>query len=82
MTVVIIYENISHDMTRLRDIRDAQGVSLRALKKLSGVAVATLARIEAGGYDPRLSTLQRLAKALRVSVGELIGERPTRPRKT
>ena len=79
---MIIYENISHDMTRLRDIRDAQGVSLRALKKLSGVAVATLARIEAGGYDPRLSTLQRLAKALRVSVGELIGERPTRPRKT
>ncbi len=65
-------------MTRLRDIRQAKGVSLRALKKLSGVAVATLARIEAGGYDPRLSTLQRLAKALRVTVGELIGERPAR----
>lgn len=65
-------------MTRLRDIRDAKGISLRALKQLSGVAVATLARIEAGNYDPRLSTLQRLAKALRVTVGELIGERPTR----
>ena len=49
---------------------------MRGLKKVSGVAVATLARIEAGGYDPRLSTLKRLAKALDVTVAELIGERP------
>jgi len=62
-------------MTRLRPIREGKGVSLRALKKASGVAVATLARIEAGGYDPRLSTLRRLAKALGVTVAELIGER-------
>jgi transcriptional regulator with XRE-family HTH domain len=62
-------------MTQLRVIREGKGVSLRALKKVSGVAVATLARIEAGGYDPRLSTLRRLAKALRVTVAELIGER-------
>ncbi len=62
-------------MTELRAIREGKGVSLRALKKASGVAVATLARIEAGGYDPRLSTLRRLAKALGVTVAELIGER-------
>lgn len=61
-------------MVRLREIRERKGVSLRALKKASGVAVATLARIEAGGYDPRISTLQRLAKALDVTVAELIGE--------
>ena len=63
-------------MTRLRAIREGKGVSLRGLKKTSGVAVATLARIEAGGYDPRLSTLRRLAKALGVTVAELIGEKP------
>lgn len=62
-------------MTRLRAIRERKGVSLRGLKKVSGVAVATLARIEAGGYDPRLSTLRRLAKALEVTVAELIGEK-------
>ena len=62
-------------MTRLRAIREGKGVSLRALKKRSGVAVATLARIEAGGYDPRLSTLRKLAKALGVTVAELIGEK-------
>ena len=61
-------------MTRLRAIREGKGVSLRGLKKVSGVAVATLARIEAGGYDPRLSTLKRLAKALDVTVAALIGE--------
>lgn len=62
-------------MTRLRAMRERKGVSLRALKKASGVAVATLARIEAEGYDPRLSTLRRIAKALGVTVAELIGER-------
>lgn len=61
-------------MTRLRSIREDQGVSLRALKKASGVAVATLARIEAGDYNPRLDTLRKLAKALRVTVADLIGE--------
>ena len=66
-------------MLRLRKIREGQGVSLRKLKKLSGVAVATLARLEAGGYDPRLSTLQKLAKALKVTVAELIGEVQPQP---
>ena len=65
-------------MTHLRAIREGKGVSLRGLKKASGVAVATLARIEAGGYDPRLSTLRKLAKALGVTVAELIGEKPTK----
>ncbi len=60
--------------TRLRTIREGKGVSLRALKSLSGVAVATLARIEAGGYDPRLSTLRRIATALGVTVAQLIGD--------
>ena len=78
--MVIRQKNISHDMTRVRDRRDAQGVSLRSLKTRSGVVVATLARIEADGYAPRLLTLQRLAAALRMR--DLNGERPPRPRKT
>jgi len=70
---VLIHENII-SVLRLRAFREGKGVSLRALKRVSGVAVATLARIEAGGYDPRLSTLKKLAKALGVTVAELIGE--------
>lgn len=65
-------------MTKLRAIRERKGVSLRALKVRSSVAVATLVRIEGGGYDPRLSTLRKLAKALAVSVAELIGEKPVK----
>ena len=62
-------------MLRLREIRERKGVSLRVLKKISGVAVSTLARFEAGQGDPQLSTLRKLAKALNVTVAELIGER-------
>ncbi|MBL8054347.1 MAG: helix-turn-helix transcriptional regulator [Nitrospira sp.] len=63
-------------MLRLREIRERRGMSLRALKQASGVAVSTLARFEAGQGDPQLSTLRKLAKALHVTVAELIGEKP------
>jgi transcriptional regulator with XRE-family HTH domain len=54
---------------------------LRLRKKLSQAAVAKRARlsreyvnkIEAGRYDPPLSTLNSLAKALGVPVTELLG---------
>ena len=62
-------------MLRLREIRERKGVSLRALRKASGVAVSLLALYEAGKGDPQLSTLRKLAKALNVTVAELIGER-------
>ncbi len=61
---------------RLRQIREGKGVSLRALKKRSGVAVSSLARYEAGQGDPQLTTLRKIAKALNVTVAELIGEIP------
>ena len=61
-------------MLQLRQIRERKGVSLRALAKLSGVALATLSRLEAGQFDPRLNTLKKLGAALGVTVTELIGE--------
>jgi transcriptional regulator with XRE-family HTH domain len=63
-------------MLRLREIREGKGVTLRALKKMSGVAVSSLARFEAGQGDPQLSTLRKIAKALNVTVAKLIVERP------
>ncbi len=63
-------------MLRLRQIREGKGVSLRALKKRSGVAVSSLARYEAGQGDPQLTTLRKIAQALDVTVAELIGEKP------
>jgi transcriptional regulator with XRE-family HTH domain len=61
-------------MLRLRVIRQQRGLSLRALKKISGVAVSALAQFEAGAGDPQLSTLRKVAKALNVTVAQLIGE--------
>ena len=61
-------------MLALREIRERRRQSLRDLATASGVGLATLVRLEAGDYDPRLSTLRKLAKALRVSVPTLLGE--------
>ena len=59
-------------MSQLADIRNATGFSQRGLAKLSGVGHITIARIETGGCDPRLSTLQALAKALDVKISKLV----------
>jgi transcriptional regulator with XRE-family HTH domain len=67
-------------MKRLRAMRTAQGLSLRALGDLSGVHYVSLAKMEAGKLDPRLSSVRRVAKALGVSVSELIGEQPVTSR--
>ena len=42
--------------------------------KLSKVSFVTIARLEAGKYDPRLSSLRLLAKALKVKVSQLLGD--------
>lgn len=55
-------------------LRERHGLSQRALAKMSKVTYVTIARIESGVYDPRLSTLRRLAKALKVRVADLIDE--------
>ena len=61
-------------MKRLVQLRAQRGLSQRALAKLSKVTYVTIARLETGVYDPRLSTLRRLAKALKVRVVDLLDE--------
>ncbi len=52
----------------LRAIRNQQGLSIRALAELSGLNVNTLSMIENNKTSPSVSTLQRLAMALRVPI--------------
>lgn len=61
-------------LKRLRAIRKRRGLSLRQLAKASGVGLTTLVRLETGqpACDPRLSTLEQLAKALKVTVPALL----------
>ncbi len=61
-------------MKKLVSLRDRGGLSQRALAKKARVGHITIARIESGAYDPRFSTLRRLAKALKVKVRDLIDE--------
>lgn len=69
--------------TRLKEIRERQGLSLRELAKLSGVGLTTLVRLEAADpdFDPRLSTLLNLATALRVTIPTLLGKSTHAPAK-
>ncbi len=65
----------------LREIREGQGYSLRALADRVGMSYVALFRLESGETDPRLGTLRKLAKALGVTVADIIGEgRPARKR--
>jgi transcriptional regulator with XRE-family HTH domain len=59
-------------MKRLVMLRKKQGLSQRGLAEKSGVGHITIARLETGKFDPRLSTLRLLAKALKVKVHDLI----------
>ena len=47
-------------------------LSQRALAEKVQVSQAFIAQLETGVHQPRLATLRRLAKALNVSVGELV----------
>ncbi len=58
----------------LRAHREAARLSLTALAVRSGVSKASLSTIESGAANPSLETLWRLAGALGVSLGTLIGE--------
>ncbi len=57
-------------------LREDRALSVRKLAELSGVHYVSLVRIEGGKLDPRLSTVQRIAQALGVTLSELVGDQP------
>lgn len=57
---------------RIKDLRARRGMTQASLAKRAGLTLAYIGRLEIGWYDPQLSTLRKLAKALRVSVAELV----------
>lgn len=52
----------------VRRLRAARGLSQHELAKRMGVSQSAVARLEAGGVEPRLSTLDRVAQALSVEL--------------
>jgi transcriptional regulator with XRE-family HTH domain len=55
---------------RLHELREAQGISMRALATRSGLSANALSMIERGRTSPSVSTLYKLADALGVPVTE------------
>lgn len=60
----------------LRALRTGRGVSVVALAERSGVARATLTKIESGRANPTIDTLYALANALDAPLGDLIAGPP------
>lgn len=56
----------------LRAVRHKRGLSQEQVAERSGVHATEVSRIESGKRDPRVSTVERLAKAVRVKPGELL----------
>lgn len=59
---------------RLRLLRDRQGWSQSELARRSGVSQTYISELEAGKKQPTVPIVRRLAAALGVTVGDLIGE--------
>jgi transcriptional regulator with XRE-family HTH domain len=71
--------------TTLKRLRRQRGLTQQGLAVKAGVSLGYIARLEIGMHDPRLSTLRKLAKALRVPEPPETGEfalEGSRPRVT
>jgi transcriptional regulator with XRE-family HTH domain len=56
----------------LRSARKKLGLSQEQVAERSGVHATEVSRIEAGKRDPRVTTVERLARAVEVRPGELL----------
>ena len=61
-----------HLAKRLKDLRAKRELTQERLAKRADISRAYLARLEIGRHDPPLSTLTKLAKALKVKVAKLL----------
>jgi len=57
---------------RIKALRQARHMTQEALARQADISLGYVARLEIGRHDPKLSTLLKLAKALEVSVAELL----------
>jgi predicted transcriptional regulator len=57
----------------IKKYRDKLGISQDKLSKLAGVTLHTIAKIETGStLDPRIETVKKIAKALEITLDDLI----------
>lgn len=61
---------------RLKELREAAGLTVYALAKKSKISKQALAKLEKGESEPTWSTVQKLSRALGVPVGAFDVEPP------
>ncbi len=66
---------------RVKRRRQALTLSQPELAKRAGISRGYLARVELGMQSPTLEVIERLARALRVTPGELLGGTEARGKK-
>ena len=64
---------------RVRAARQRQGLTLEALAAAAGISRATLSNLERGEHSPSLTAATNVARSLRVSLAELLGDEDRRP---
>lgn len=57
---------------RIKALREKRKLSQEALAERAGITRGYLARLETGRHEPTLTMLGKLAKALKVEIGELL----------
>ncbi len=60
------------DPTKIKELREARGLSVRGLAKEAGVSTETVYSVEHGRRQPNLKTLGKLARALQVDPRDLL----------
>jgi transcriptional regulator with XRE-family HTH domain len=62
----------THIAHRVRELRQKRGLTTYELAKRSGILRPNISRVESGKHVPNVDTLDRLARALRVSLADLL----------
>ena len=64
---------------RIRAARVSQGLNLEQLARLTGISAPALSLIETAKRDARVTTLARIARALRLPLADLLEDRTSKP---
>lgn len=57
---------------RIRALRETRGLNLHELARLCGISASALSLIETGKRDLRITSLVRIAEALRTPAGQIL----------
>ncbi len=57
--------------TKLKELREARGLSVRGLAREAGISTETVYSVEHGKRQPNLRTLGKIARALSVEARDL-----------